>query len=52
MNTRLAAILVIATLIVPVAGYAADSKTTKENIKESVARYCDYYEDSSQVRQG
>ena len=36
MNTRLATTVVIAALIVPVAGFAADSKTTKENIKESV----------------
>ena len=36
MNTRLATTLTIAALIVPLTGYAADSKTTKENIKESV----------------
>lgn len=36
MNTRLAATLVIAALIAPVAGYAADTKSTKENVKERV----------------
>ena len=35
MKTRLAMTLVIAALIVPVAGYAADTKLTKENIKET-----------------
>ena len=35
MNTRLATTLVIAALIVPVAGYA-DTKSTKENVKETV----------------
>ena len=36
MNTRLATTLLIAALILPIAGYTADSKTTKANIKESV----------------
>lgn len=36
MNNRLATTLVIAALIAPVAGYAADTKSTKENIKETV----------------
>ena len=36
MNTRLATTWLIAALILPIAGYTADSKTTKENIKESV----------------
>ena len=36
MNTRLATALVIAALIAPVAGYAADTKLTKENVKETV----------------
>jgi hyperosmotically inducible protein len=37
MNTRLATALVIAALIVPVAGYAADTKSVKESIKENVS---------------
>ncbi len=36
MNTKLATTLVIAALIVPVAGYAADTKSAKESIKENV----------------
>ena len=35
MKTRLAMTLVIAALIVPAVGYAADTKLTKENIKET-----------------
>ena len=37
MNSKLAATLVISALIIPVAGYAADTKSTKETVKESVA---------------
>lgn len=37
MNTRLATTLVIAALIAPVAGYAADPKSVKESIKENVS---------------
>ena len=36
MNTRIAATLVIAALVAPVAGYAADTKTVTETIKENV----------------
>ena len=36
MNTRLAITLVIAALIAPVAGYAADTKSVKESIKENI----------------
>jgi hyperosmotically inducible protein len=36
MNSRLATTLVIAALIAPVAGYAADTKAVKESIKENV----------------
>jgi hyperosmotically inducible protein len=36
MNTRLATTLVIAALMAPVAGYAADTKSAKESIKENV----------------
>jgi hyperosmotically inducible protein len=36
MNTRLATTVVIAALIAPVAGYAADTKSAKESIKENV----------------
>src|SRR6188768_2440619 len=36
MNTRIATTLVIAALIAPVAGYAADTKTVTETIKENV----------------
>ena len=36
MNTRLVTALVIAALIAPVAGYAADTKSAKESIKENV----------------
>ena len=35
MNNRLAAPLVIAALIAPAAGYAADTKPVKESIKEN-----------------
>lgn len=35
MNTRLAATLVIAALIAPVAGHAADAKPVKESTKEN-----------------
>ena len=37
MNTRLAATLVIAALIAPAAGYAADTKPVKDSIKENVS---------------
>jgi hyperosmotically inducible protein len=37
MNSKLATTLVIGALILPVAGYAADTKPTKETVKESVA---------------
>ena len=37
MNTRLAAVLVIAGLIAPVAGFADDTKSVKESIKENVS---------------
>lgn len=37
MNTRLATALVIAVLIAPVAGYAAETKSTTESIKEHVS---------------
>jgi hyperosmotically inducible protein len=37
MNTRLATALVIAALIAPVAGYAAEPKSTTESIKEHVS---------------
>lgn len=36
MNTRLATTLMIAALIAPVAGYAADIKSVTESIKENV----------------
>ena len=36
MKTGLAATLVIAALIAPVAGYAADDKSMKQTIKENV----------------
>jgi osmotically-inducible protein OsmY len=37
MNTKLATTLVIAALTVPLTGYAADIKSTKESIKENVS---------------
>ena len=37
MNTRLATTLVIASLIAPVAGYAADTASAKESVKENVS---------------
>ena len=36
MNTRLAATLVIAALLAPVAGHAADAKPVKESSRENV----------------
>jgi hyperosmotically inducible protein len=36
MNTRLATTLVIAALIAPVAGYAADTQSVKESVKQNV----------------
>ncbi len=36
MNIRLATTLVVGALILPVAGYAADTKSVKESIKENV----------------
>src|ERR1019366_9417958 len=36
MNTKLATSLIIGALILPVAGYAADTKSTKESVKEEV----------------
>ena len=36
MNTKLATSLMIGALILPVAGYAADTKSTKESVKEEV----------------
>jgi osmotically-inducible protein OsmY len=36
MKTRIVTTLVIAALIAPVAGYAADTKTITESIKENV----------------
>ena len=36
MNTRLATTVVIAALVAPMPGYAADSKATKENLKDTV----------------
>jgi hyperosmotically inducible protein len=36
MNTKLATTLVIGALILPVAGYAADTKSVKESVKENV----------------
>ena len=36
MNTKLATTLVITALIAPIAGYAADTKSAKESIKENV----------------
>jgi hyperosmotically inducible periplasmic protein len=37
MNTKLATTLLIGALVLPVAGYAADTTSTKETVKESVA---------------
>jgi hyperosmotically inducible protein len=37
MNTRLATVLVIAGLIAPMAGFADDTKSAKESIKENVS---------------
>jgi hyperosmotically inducible protein len=37
MNSKFATTLVISALIFPVAGYAADAKSTKETVKEAVA---------------
>jgi len=36
MNAKLATTLVIGALILPVAGYAADTKSARESIKENV----------------
>jgi len=36
MNTRLATTLVIGALMLPVAGYAADTRSVKESVKENV----------------
>ncbi len=35
MNSRLVTTLLIGALIVPVAGYAADTKSVKQNVKEN-----------------
>jgi osmotically-inducible protein OsmY len=37
MKTKLALSLVVAVLIVPVAGYAAEGKTVTESVKENVS---------------
>src|SRR5688500_3860099 len=36
MNTKLATTIMFAALVVPVTGYAADTQSTKESIKENV----------------
>lgn len=37
MNTRLATTLVIGTLILPVTGYAADTQSVKESVRENIS---------------
>jgi thiazole synthase ThiGH ThiG subunit len=37
MNTRLATTLVIGALILPVAGYAADTQSVKESVRENIS---------------